>query len=89
MDINELLQTVPREITHEYITRRGRRGISYKFQVGELWVTVSVTGTKEKSLPKIVAAALSVWATSTLVSDVPSKRRGITMAEFMAETQDL
>jgi len=89
MDLQQLMQMVPREIKYDYKTRRGKPGISFKFPVSEYWVTVSVTGTTERELPKIVAAVLAVWATSTLVSDVPIKKRGISMAEFMAETEEL
>lgn len=66
MEFDQILKYLPKRPEMTYETRRGTPGISYKFQAGGFWVTVSVTGTDREQLPTEVAAALAVWSLSVL-----------------------
>ncbi len=66
MELETIFALVPKGPEIEYETKRGRPGIQFKFGTGRYYVTVSVTGTKERELPTEVATVLAAWSLSVL-----------------------
>jgi hypothetical protein len=66
--LEQFLRCLPKQADHDYETRRGTPGITFKLSVKQYYVTVSVTGTDGPELPSEVASALALWSLETLAS---------------------
>lgn len=66
--LEQFLRCLPMQPEHDYETRRGTPGISFKFPVQRYHVTVSVTGTDRPELPLEVASVLALWSLDILAS---------------------
>jgi hypothetical protein len=64
--LEQYLRILPKQPEHQYETKRGTHGISFKFSVQHYHVTVSITGTDSGVLPKEVASMLGLWALESL-----------------------
>ena len=66
MELEKIFALIPKGPEIEYETKRGKPGVSFKFATSTHYVTVYVTGTKERELPTEVATVLAAWSLSIL-----------------------